>query len=266
MTAPLHIMDIRNAYKRAQTRLIVLDFDGTLVPFEIHPSMVTNPPEVDALLRSLASDPKNEVIVISGRTQVDLDTILGNLPISTGAEHGAFMKGQKGWKRMFPLSPPSVMMAAMALNHLANLYENTYVELKLFSIAWHYRALAGQIPQIHLRKIVANLETLAMEEGFVLEHSEFTIELRTPGIDKGAAVSKWLGNREFDFVLALGDSLTDESLFQLPGPLGYAIHVGQSNTSCAGYHLPAQKDVVPFLETLVGKKRIEVDVPHQISL
>ena len=56
---------------RSSYRLILLDYDGTLIP---HSSITAAPtPEVLKVLAALTADASNEVWIISGRAQTELD-------------------------------------------------------------------------------------------------------------------------------------------------------------------------------------------------
>lgn len=95
---------LRRDYKNARRRLILLDYDGTLVPFSKDLLTVKPPLEVKDILRQLAADPKNEVIIISGRDRKILDDWFANLEIGLVAEHGVWLKPKnEGWKMTKPL-------------------------------------------------------------------------------------------------------------------------------------------------------------------
>ena len=68
--------------------LLLLDYDGTLVPFTPTPELARPDREVLELLRALAARPDTQVHVVSGRPQNTLQEWLGDLPIWLHAEHG----------------------------------------------------------------------------------------------------------------------------------------------------------------------------------
>ena len=74
--------------RAAPALLLVLDYDGTLVPFALTPELAGPDREVIALLQDLAARPRTEVHVVSGRTRETLESWLGPLPIGLHAEHG----------------------------------------------------------------------------------------------------------------------------------------------------------------------------------
>ena len=72
----------------AAVLVLLLDYDGTLVPFAPIPALAEPDDQLVALLRDLADRPNTEVHVVSGRTQEALERWLGALPIGLHAEHG----------------------------------------------------------------------------------------------------------------------------------------------------------------------------------
>ena len=55
------------------------------------------------LLRSLALDAKNEIVIVSGRDRKTMDYWFGSLDIGLVAEHGAWIKERgKGWNAIKP--------------------------------------------------------------------------------------------------------------------------------------------------------------------
>lgn len=240
-------------YQKAKSRLILLDYDGTLVPFELHPDLTRPSASAKTLIRRMASDVSNTVILISGRDKENLDAYWGDLNIVLAAEHGAFIKKPKGiWEKMFPYTNTCswLQKATSALHALSFQYEGSFVEKKSFSVAWHYRAIAN-IVENDKRQILAAIRALPFQDDFLITDSEYTLELRTRGVDKGSAVSRWVANQQFDFMMAIGDSQTDEDIFKLFGKQEYTIKVGDNNPSHANFYLKGQERVLPFLHHLL---------------
>lgn len=87
----------RTVYAKALHRLIMLDYDGTLVGFAEEPQEALPHTEVYEVLEALVGDSRNKVVICSGR---DLDTLerwFGHLSLEIAAEHGAFYKTQGKW-------------------------------------------------------------------------------------------------------------------------------------------------------------------------
>jgi trehalose 6-phosphate synthase/phosphatase len=66
-------------FRNAQKRLFLLDYDGTLVPYERSPSAPVSPRYIDTLKR-LTADPRNLVYILSGRGTESLVERLGEVP------------------------------------------------------------------------------------------------------------------------------------------------------------------------------------------
>src|SRR5258708_1092587 len=83
------IAGIRQHYRGTKNPCLLLDYDGTLVPFTRLPSEAAPDNAVKEMLLRLTGDPKNHVIVISGRDVSSLDRWRGMLPITLVAEDAA---------------------------------------------------------------------------------------------------------------------------------------------------------------------------------
>jgi len=70
------------------------------------------------------------------------------------------------------------------------------------------------------------------------------------GVDKGMAAVNMISGFEPDFVLCIGDDVTDEDMFRAMRDKGYTVKIGRANTS-AQYTILSQKDVFPFLQRFV---------------
>lgn len=252
----LNLSELTMRYNSAQSRLILLDFDGTLVPFQSDPKLLIATDEVKSIVNALAADRKNMVIVVSGRDRDYLDQVFEYANFALAAEHGAFYKDPfTGWKSMFVQPEEWIQKALPALNSLAFHYEGSVVEEKTYSIAWHYRMLKNKISVRDIQQILAAMRSLPEYNQFIISESEFTIELRTPGVDKGAFLARWVTDQRFDFVLAIGDSDTDEDMFKIFDESCFTVKVGQSRYSAANYFLKNQASVLPLIHSLLKTPR-----------
>jgi trehalose 6-phosphate synthase/phosphatase len=65
-------MPIRQQYQGARRRLLLFDYDGTLVDFAPTPAEAKPTSAMLRLLGSLTADPRNTVVIISGRDHATL--------------------------------------------------------------------------------------------------------------------------------------------------------------------------------------------------
>lgn len=87
----LSVEHIVSAYLRTNRRVILLDYDGTMMPQTSIDKTPTN--EVISILNSLTSDPKNVVFVVSGRGKDSLSKWFSPCEkVGISAEHGYFTR------------------------------------------------------------------------------------------------------------------------------------------------------------------------------
>ncbi|MDD2473497.1 MULTISPECIES: bifunctional alpha,alpha-trehalose-phosphate synthase (UDP-forming)/trehalose-phosphatase [unclassified Methanoculleus] len=249
-------------YASGKNRLLLLDYDGTLVPFAAKPQKAVPGEATLAVLASLARIPGNEVVVISGRDRYTLDAWFGEMDIGIIAEHGVWIKERSGeWRMPEALSDEWKGEITPLLELYTDRTPGAFIEEKDYSLVWHYRrtepilgAQRAKDLKDDLLHLTSNLDVGVMEGSKV-------IEIKNNVVNKGRAALTWVSRRAWDFVLAVGDDRTDEDLFAVMPPGAYSIKVGLA-PSRARFNLVAQRDVVPLLrrciecdrEVTAGKK------------
>src|SRR5256886_5802712 len=85
-------------YDTSQSRILFLDYDGTLSPFKARPETAVPEKTLLAVLNALSEDPRNNLVIISGRNRSLLQEWFGTLNIGIVAEHGAWIRQKdKDW-------------------------------------------------------------------------------------------------------------------------------------------------------------------------
>ncbi len=259
-------ISVAEAYNASSRRLLLFDYDGTLSPFEIDPAAARPSAKVIDTLERLESDRCNDVVLISGRTAAELDSFFGSPSFLLVAEHGGFYKSPYGnWKQTFMIKPDWVDTVSKSVSALTFQHEGSMMERKHFSVAWHYRGIASSLSDHDHDQILDAIRSLPEHGKFIIDDGQYTMELRTPLIEKGAFVSWWC-RRDYDFTMAIGDGVTDEDMFRAVGPAGFTIRVGERRHSLARYHLERQQDVIPFLENLLAVNQEFERLRHNIGL
>lgn len=258
---------IRRSYSESAKRCILLDYDGTLAPYTKVPSQAKPTTELVNFLTRLSADPKNEVVVISGRDGDTLDEWLGQLNVNFVAEHGAFIKykgeqwkaqytntGNENWKdQIRPILDLFVTRCAGSL-----------IEEKENTISWHYRNTHPGLGFVRSRELLNNLLQMTSNTPIQVIDGNKVIEIRLMGVDKGTTALKIIDHFKSDFVLCIGDDTTDEDMFKALEPKNaYTIKIGQEATA-AQYSLPAQSEVVPFLEKLISRSMMLTTIKNYI--
>jgi trehalose 6-phosphate synthase/phosphatase len=230
--------EIRDAYFQASRRLLILDYDGTLIPFARRPLQAVPPPTVIDLLAKLASEPKNRVALVSGRPAEILDRWFGKVPqLCLVAEHGAEIKtpSDSSWKSLRPQTPTDWKDGVMPiLEHFVDRTPGSFVEEKKYALVWHYRMAEPEFGEWLANELVSMLEAMLAETELRAFRGEKIVEIRPVWANKGEALESLL--RDFpdpDFIFAAGDDRTDEDLFEKLSNNAWTVHVGRGPTRAA---------------------------------
>ena len=237
-------------YRAARRRLIILDYDGTLVPIVDKPEMAVPDEELNRLMKDLAVHPDNEVVLISGRDRVTLDRWFGSFPINLVAGHGVWFKGRgTEWYLREQLSNTWKDTIRPILELYADRTPGSMVEEKDYSLAWHYRRSEPELAAVRLGELKEALMELTSNLNLSVLEGKKVLEIKNSSISKGHAVSVWLARKEWDFLLVLGDDWTDEDMFALLPSTAYSIKVGM-DISKANYVADSVEEVRGLLEVL----------------
>jgi trehalose 6-phosphate synthase/phosphatase len=237
-------------YSKSNDRLILLDYDGTLVPFADKPEHAEPNDKLMDMLKNLSHERRNEVILVSGRDRKTLEEWFGNMNLGLIAEHGAWIKERGGkWKTLEPLKNDWKEEIRPILEMYMDRTPGTFIEEKDFSLAWHYRKAVTGLGLIRARELKdALLDQTSNLNLEVLEGSK-VIEVRNAGVNKGNSALKWLTKNMWDYILAIGDDQTDEDIFAVLPNTAYSIKVGL-NPSQARFNLESVFDTNKLLDKL----------------
>jgi trehalose 6-phosphate synthase/phosphatase len=241
---------MRKAYHDASGRLILLDYDGTLVPFKDRPEKASPDAELLGLLEALASTPGNEVVLVSGRDRDTLEEWFGHIDMGFVAEHGVWTRDRGGnWEMIEALKDEWKEEIKPFLDLYVDRTPGSFIEEKGYSLSWHYRKADARLASVRAKELKEDLINLTENLGIRVLEGNKVIELKDAGVNKGRAVSRWLGRKQWDFVLAMGDDWTDEDMFDVLEDTAYSIKVGLS-ASKARFNLDSQEDVRGLLKEL----------------
>lgn len=244
--------DILKSYKKADKRLIFLDYDGTLTGFKANPLMAKPDKELYEILQKLIDQPQNRIVVVSGRDKTTLEEWLGHLPIEFIAEHGVWKKETGGkWKTITRLTGQWKDEIRKVLEGYVNRTPGSFIEEKDYSIVWHYRKVETGLGEIRTRELTSHLNYLAGNKNLQVLEGHMVVEIKNSEINKGRAATQWVDKYKSPFVMAIGDDWTDEDTFIAMPEHAVTIKVG-SSASAAKYSLPSPLEVRKLL-TELGK-------------
>ena len=239
-------------YQAAPRRLLLLDYDGTLVGFHPNPQRAQPDQELLDLLAALAANPQNRVVIISGRDRATLQRWLGHLPLDFIAEHGVWLR-QAGeeWRLFQELRADWKQELRPLLDLYVRRTAGSFVEEKDYSLVWHYRRADAELGAVRARDIMAHLTFSTSNTDLQVLEGNKVIEIKNAGINKGTAAVRWLSLEHPDFILAVGDDRTDEDTFGALPPDAYTVKVGTQLRSLARYSLANPVEVRKLLRQLV---------------
>jgi trehalose 6-phosphate synthase/phosphatase len=241
--------NLLSEFSKAERRLILLDYDGTLVRFFPKPEMAKPDKAIKDLLSRLAEDSKTKVAIVSGRDHMTMDQWFGDLPIDLIAEHGAYIK-ETVWKSQRGKLPAWKEDVKTMINRFAESHEGSFMEEKPLGIVWHYRNMEERAGFDASRLLLGQLKSYLLDVKAVVLDGNKVVEVKPSGSDKGQVLSRVFDIGEYDFVLAIGDDRTDEDLFDaLDDGKAFTIKVGEGPTK-ARCRLQGVDDVIALLSQL----------------
>jgi len=239
-------------FKEARKKILLLDYDGTLVPFVGDPQDAAPDVPLLTVITALSSKPDTDVIIISGRTRDTLEKWFGQSRVIMVAEHGVWIKrNNSDWELTIPLSSEWKQQALPLFTMYADIVPGSFVEAKEFSIAWHYRKADPEQASTRARELIGEIDEFTSNINVHVVHGNKVVELRSAGVDKGTAAKHLLEGQHYDFILAAGDDRTDEDLFKAIPEDVYSIKVGYCS-SHARYSVNNYREIRTMLEELAN--------------
>jgi trehalose 6-phosphate synthase/phosphatase len=223
---------IKEKYINAKNRLVLLDYDGTLVNYVSAPENAKLPEYIFDILYSLIDVPKTRTFIITGRGHEDIDMLLKHIPINIIAEHGAMIREGGVWRNQifdnFSWKEPVIKI----LDRFTELCPGSYIEEKSFSVAWHYRSSESGQGYSFSRELITMLKNISQSNDTRILDGNKVVEIITNDTGKGNAVQRLIEQKKYDFVLSIGDDATDEEMFEFLLQYSYAVtvKVGEGST------------------------------------
>ncbi|MBI4212617.1 MAG: bifunctional alpha,alpha-trehalose-phosphate synthase (UDP-forming)/trehalose-phosphatase, partial [Deltaproteobacteria bacterium] len=220
---------IKNHFVSAQRKLLLLDYDGTLVSFHPSRDKAAPPQALMDLLRKLST--LAEVVIISGRHRNTLGHWLGDLSVHLVAEHGAwYKKRNQTWELFKPLRNDWKNNLLPIMQLFADRLPGAEVEEKEYCLVWHYVGADPELASRRRKELLDHLMNFTANMDVQILQGRKIIEVRNAGVTKGNVVQELFPFSDYDFVLSMGDDTTDEDLFRILPENAVSIRVGLTNT------------------------------------
>jgi trehalose 6-phosphate synthase/phosphatase len=240
---------------RASSRaLLLLDYDGTLVRFSPRPAEAMPGMKLLKLIKRLAKNPRNEVVLISGRDKDTMEKWFGNLGVGLVAEHGVWIK-EKGrrWQTIGTLTNEWKREVYSIFESWVDRTPGSFIEEKEFSLVWHYRKANPELGELRARELIDNVSSITSNLNLQVLEGSKVVEVKNAGINKGRMARRYISSDGWDFVMAVGDDWTDEDTFKALPRTAWSIKVG-FGASAARFSLGSSDKVIFLLGTMAGQR------------
>lgn len=242
--------------RKAERRILLLDYDGTLAPFREARDEAVPYPGVRAALQALAADDRNRLVVISGRAVEDLIPLLDLDPApELWGSHGLEHREPDGRYRRAPMDERSLRGLAEARRWAERRGMEARAEEKPGCLALHLRGLEADAAEDRRAEALELFRALSARWPLEVHDFDGGVELRVPGRDKGHAVRTVLGEAAPGTPVAyLGDDLTDEDAFEALEGRGLRVLVrAELRPTAADVWLRPPDELLAFLRAWGGE-------------
>lgn len=237
LLGPTSAKRLLDAFREAKRRALLLDYDGTLMPFSDDPSRVAPDQRLLDVLARLGESEDNDVVVVSGRDHATLESWLGALPIDLVAEHGVWFADldardgdARTWMMQEPLDNSWKEAIRTVLADFVDRTPGSILEEKDYSLVWHYRTCSQELAERRVIEIKNALGDGLADRGIALMDGNKVIEVKPRGVDKGHAAHRWFRDPGYGFLLAAGDDRTDEDVFEAAPDDAWTVKIGGGPT------------------------------------
>jgi trehalose 6-phosphate synthase/phosphatase len=247
------VAEINDKFKKSLNKLVLLDYDGTLVNITATPDKAKLSREITDIIRRLICLPGIQIFIITGRGHEDIDRFLDHIPINIIAEHGAIIKENGEWKNQEQISDSWKKSVIPVMNLMTDACPGSFIEEKIYSLAWHYRNVESDAGYKSSRELIRHLDNLIGTYGLKILDGNKVVEVLSDSIGKGKAVRKLDEKNIYEFILSIGDDTTDEEMFEYfqDHSNAYTIKVGEGETF-AKFKLNDISEVVSLLKKMSG--------------
>ncbi len=238
---------------RSQTRLLALDYDGTLAPFHVEPKKAYPLPGIRELLTAMSESDNTRLAIISGRPLQELETFLGGIDIIMIGSHGYEIKKAKSDIIVEKPSPIQMTGLEKASEIATRIGFNHKLEVKVASVAFHTRGMDLSTASHLEQQLIHDWSILSPSHDLECRKFKGGVEIRSLGINKGDSILAIAGEQTRGCLnVYVGDDDTDEDAFRKlsESGMGIGIKVGSPEvpTAASGF-LADCEGVKSFLET-----------------
>ncbi len=244
--------EVAKDYQKARSRILFINYDGTLVEDSDNPQKAKPTTEVIDILDTLASDAHNEVVIVSGRDKKSFEKWFKDKNYTLITDYGASCKEPgKEWTEAEGIDTEWKKLIYPVLEFYEDRTPGTFVEEKNYSLVWHYRKADPELGIGRANELKDQLTSLVANHDLEILEANKSIEVKNSDTSKGKAALSKINGRSIDFIMGIGNDWTDEHMFRELPDNAITIKVGKT-TSSARYNISNYKNVLKFLKVLIA--------------
>lgn len=123
------------------------------------------------------------------------------------------------------------------------------LEIKSTALVWHYRNVDSWFASLREQQLINTLIEPCARLNLQIMRGNKIVEIKSPHFTKGSEVQRIMAKEQYDFILAMGDDVTDEDTFRALPDEAFTIKVG-SVSEITRFFIGAQSDVLSFLRQI----------------
>lgn len=257
-------VDILPEMRAKRRRLILIEYEGTLVEPVALPDLAFPSSSLLNFLHQLSCEPENFVYIISGRSKQVLENWFGEVNVGLICEHGCDFvhPGGEEWQSVVQSNSETWKDSVIPiLQYFKERTPGAHLEIKKKTITWHFRdadPLFGSWQAKELQLILAeSCVNLPVE---VVSGPKY-LELRPESVSRVSAIQRILSEIPdgIDFAFAIGSDKADEEVFSFLNDIASDGHLftltcrvgGRSDNSSAERYVPDSDVVFRVLKELL---------------
>ncbi|KAH7306491.1 hypothetical protein KP509_22G015400 [Ceratopteris richardii] len=176
----LSIDHIISAYRRTSNRIILLDYDGTMVACNAIDKTPSS--EVISVLNALCADPNNLVFIVSGRSRHVLHEWFSPCKLlGLSAEHGYFnrYRQEEEWKTTVQLTDFSWKeVVEPVLKRYTESTDGSSIEVKDSALVWHYQDADPDFGSWQSKELLDHLESMLANKPVAVKSGHHIVEVK----------------------------------------------------------------------------------------
>lgn len=240
---------IQASYRSARKRLLLFDYNGTLVPVPKDGRTKPPPASLLELLERLATVRNNHVAIITDNSRVMIDHWFHRHPVDLIACSDAAYRRNGQWSEEPELATAWQEDARPILERYVIRTPGSYIDEKRYALIWHFENAEKELGEVRSRELIEDLRSFAGMENLQVNEVGRLIEIRNAESHKASMLQNYLADTEYDFIFAVGDDQSNEAMFTVLPDGAVTVRIGSTLTS-AHYNMTDHTRLLSFLSDL----------------